>query len=799
MNPLLENKPGRKQLLLGNTAIVRGAIEAGVAFVTCYPGTPSSEISDTFFQLSNESDIYFEYSTNEKVALEVGAGAACSNLRTLVAMKHVGVNVAADPLMTLAYVGVEGGMVVISADDPYLFSSQNEQDNRYYGKLSGLPILEPSSAAEAKDMVKYAFDLSEELNLPVIFRTTTRINHSRGIVTFGEMRERVTRGEFIKNPGVKVTLPGVSRGLHQKLLEKYAQSQALSNASPLNSIEGQGRLGILTNGVSHAYVSDALNDLNAKDAIAVLRLGFSHPFPKKLVQDFMKDKEKILVVEELEFYMEEEARAAAQEVGLTLPIAGKSSDLFSRLFEFDPGMVRANIAKYFSLENKTGKPVDVSNLPEIPARPPGLCAGCPHRSTFYSIKKIAGEETVYPTDIGCYTLGFMPPLRTADLLLCMGSSITTACGISRATGKKTVAFIGDSTFFHGGITGLVDAVHNRHNVLLIILDNGTTAMTGHQIHPGVDASFFGKDNRQISIEEVVRGVGVEDVRVVQPRNLAKTQEAIKAAMDHEGISVIISQEVCPLYARRIGELPKRPIYQVDLDRCTNHRDCLNLFACPAFYLDGNVRPGLSGKRDPSGEKRRMMMNATRIHITGVGGQGTLLATSLIGEAALLAGVNVNISEVHGMAQRGGVVESAVVMGDALSSIVSNGEADILLGFEPSETLRAAVKCGPGTLVVTNSHPLPPFTVSIGQGTYPDLDKALPVLKQRVKDLVSLDADALAHEAGNVLSLNMVMLGALLKHAVLPVTAENIKEAITQNTRKDFLDINLKAFELGYNH
>lgn len=587
MDPLLSTKSGQKKLLLGNQAIVRGAIEAGVAFVTCYPGTPSSEISDTFFQLSDESDIYFEYSTNEKVALEIGAGAAASKLRTLVVMKHVGVNVAADPLMTLAYVGVEAGMVVISADDPSLFSSQNEQDNRFYGKLSGLPIFEPSSPAEAKEMIKDAFDLSEKLALPVIFRTTTRINHSRGIVTFGRMKKRNTRGSFVRDPGRKVTLPGVSRALHRVLVDKYNQALKLADASPHNFTQGRGKLGIITNGISHSYVMDALTDLGLKNKIQVLRLGFTHPFPKKLVQRFLKNKEKALVVEELEPYMEGEAKAAAQEAGLTLEIAGKSDKLFSRLFEFDPAMVRANVAKFFGVKTAAGQKIKTTDLPEIPARPPNLCAGCPHRSTFYSVKKIAGTETVYPMDIGCYTLGFMPPLAMADFLLCMGSSISTACGISKATGRKTVAFIGDSTFFHNGVPGLIDAVHNKHNVLLMVLDNGTTAMTGHQIHPGVDTEPLGLDKKQIKPIDVAKGVGVEDLYVVRPSNLKKTQEAVKSAMAYQGVSVIVCEEICPLFARRIGQLPARPVFKVDQKKCRNHRDCLNLFACPAFYLEGS--------------------------------------------------------------------------------------------------------------------------------------------------------------------------------------------------------------------
>ncbi|MEW5721848.1 MAG: indolepyruvate ferredoxin oxidoreductase subunit alpha [Thermodesulfobacteriota bacterium] len=586
MHPLLSPETGRKKLLLGNLAIVRGALEAGVAFVTCYPGTPSSEVPDTFFELAPETDLYFEYSTNEKTALEVGAGAAASGVRTLVTMKHVGLNVAADPLMTLAYVGVEGGMVVLNADDPSLFSSQNEQDNRFYGKLSYLPILEPSSPAEAKEMAKYCFDLSEELKLPVILRTTTRVNHSRGVVAFEELRPRKTKGVFVKDPMKKVTVPAVSRMLHKVLLEKYQKAYDLACSSKYNLVEGGGPWGLITNGISYAYVTDAVSDLGIGDKVSVLRIGFSHPFPKKLVQDFLRGKDKVLVVEELEPYLETEVKAAAQEAGLTLPIKGKSPELFSRLYEYSPGLVRSKIAQYFGLPYTPPQPIQVSDLPELPGRPPNLCPGCPHRSTFYSVKKVAGAETVFPTDIGCYTLGVLPPLSSADFLLCMGSSISTACGISRATGRKAFAYIGDSTFFHGGITGLVDAVHNKHNVCLVILDNGTTAMTGHQIHPGVDTTPLGRDKQRIAPEDVVRGVGVKDVHVVKPRNLKKVQEAVEAVLKHEGVSVIISEELCPLFARRVGKFPKHPVFQVDQEKCKNHRDCISYLACPAFYLEG---------------------------------------------------------------------------------------------------------------------------------------------------------------------------------------------------------------------
>jgi len=331
MHKLLTDNPGEKMLLLGNEAIARGAIEAGVAFTSTYPGTPSSEISTSFFQMARESDLYFEYSTNEKIAMEVAAAAANSGVRSMCVMKHVGVNVAADALMTLAYVGVKGGMVIVSADDPFMFSSQNEQDNRYYAKMSGLPMVEPSSVEEAKELVSYAFDLSEKLNEPVLFRTTTRINHSTGIVTLGKIKKPVTKGDFAKDPLNLVTVPAVARKLHVKLLENYDKALQLTEASEYNLISGKGKWGIICNGVSYNYVNDAIKDLNLADKIRVLRIGFSHPLPSNQIKEFLKICEKVLIVEEGEPYMEEAVKAMAQEEGLTLEIKGKAKDLFTRL------------------------------------------------------------------------------------------------------------------------------------------------------------------------------------------------------------------------------------------------------------------------------------------------------------------------------------------------------------------------------------------------------------------------------------------------------------------------------------
>jgi indolepyruvate ferredoxin oxidoreductase alpha subunit len=587
MHRLLTDKPGTKMLMLGNEAIARGAIEAGVAFVTCYPGTPSSEIPEQFLKISQETDLYFEYSTNEKVALEVGAGAAVSGLRTMVTMKHVGLNVAADPLMTLAYVGVKGGMVIICADDPSLFSSQNEQDNRYYARLSSLPMLEPTNTQEMKDFTVAAFELSEELELPVIIRTTTRLNHIRGQVSFGGLKPIKNKAKFQKNPFHFVAVPAVSRKLHKILLEKYDQALEKSENWPHNRIIGDGRWGIVTNGVSYNYVSDGISDLGMSNKVSVLKLGFSWPVPKKLCARFMKQVDRVLVVEELEPLMENDLKAIAQEEAIPISINGKGIGDFSRLFEYDPGMVRKAIAQYFGVDFKGPEMLDLSDLPELPQRPPNLCAGCPHRATYYSVKRVYGADAINPTDIGCYTLGLLPPISMADFVICMGSSVSSSCGFSRATDQKVVSFIGDSTFFHSGITGLINGVHNNHKFTLVILDNGTTAMTGHQPHPGVDTEPLGIKRTQISLEQLVRGCGVKDVHVVRPLNIKKTMEAVKAAMEYDGISVIISREFCPLFARATGRLRKARAFYVNHDKCRNHRECINSLACPAMYLEGD--------------------------------------------------------------------------------------------------------------------------------------------------------------------------------------------------------------------
>jgi indolepyruvate ferredoxin oxidoreductase alpha subunit len=590
MHELLTGEAGSRRLLLGNEAIVRGALEAGVAFATTYPGTPSSEIGDTFYRISQETDLYFEYSVNEKVALETAAAAAVSGVRTMCSMKHVGLNVAADALITLAYVGVKGGMVVVSADDPSLHSSQNEQDNRYYARISGLPMLEPADAQEAYAMTRFAFELSEAYRLPVLLRTTTRVNHSRGVVELGTIQSRRPQGTFEKDPFNLVVVPMVGRRLHLELLKKMEKLQAEANVSPFNKRSGAGTWGVVTSGVSANYVLDAVQELGIGDQVQLLKLGMTYPFPDDLLGAFLEGVDRALVVEELEPFLEERLKVVAQERRRAVEIAGKG--LLPRAFEFDPAQVRSAMARFFQLEYE---PPRIDGGPELPPRPPNLCAGCPHRATYYAVKQAIGDQAVFPTDIGCYTLGLLPPLQAADFLLCMGSSVSSAGGFSKVQGKPVVAFIGDSTFFHSGITGLINAVQNRHNFTLVILDNGTTAMTGHQPHPGVELTPKGRQAPRVNLEAVVRGCGVEQVVTVQPLQVRKTIERVKEVVTDDrdqGVKVIISKAPCPLFERRLTGKEQKVVFEVceDCDLC---RRCLSELGCPAFTYREDTGSGAS--------------------------------------------------------------------------------------------------------------------------------------------------------------------------------------------------------------
>ncbi len=592
MHELLAAATDTPQFLLGNEAIVRGAIEAGVRVVAAYPGTPSSEIIDRFYQLGPEAGIYVEYSTNEKVSMEVACAAAISGVRSLCAMKHVGLNVAADAFMTLAYVGVKAGMVIVVADDPLLHSSQNEQDTRYYAKMAGVPMLEPATPEEAYLMSLEAFRISEEFGTPCLLRTSTRVNHCRGPVMVGSIAGgQASPGVFVKDPFNLVVIPAVGRKLRLAQLERIEKIREQSEKSPLNFAVGKGSLGIITSGISWLHVQDAVKSMGLRDKVRILKLGFTNPCPKSTIREFLSGVDKALVVEEIDPFLEEAVRLVAQESRLSVEIAGKGPGLVPRAFELDAAKVKRAVGTFF--EVPFAQPETLA-APDLPQRPPNLCPGCPHRATYYSVKQVFGEEAVYPTDIGCYTLGVLPPLKVADFLICMGSGVSTAGGFSKVLDRPVVAFIGDSTFFHAGIPGLVNAVTQGHRFLLVILDNGTTAMTGHQPHPGVELTPAGKIEPKVSIERLVRGCGVERVAVVNPLQVKKTQEVLrdfKARMNETGVSVLISKSPCPLFETRALKKKKKIVFEVvePLESCESCKKCLTELGCPAFSV--SVREG----------------------------------------------------------------------------------------------------------------------------------------------------------------------------------------------------------------
>jgi len=587
---ILEDKPGKKILLLGNEAITRGAIEAGIDIATTYPGTPSSEIADTFSLIARsftkqkkEPSFYFEYSTNEKVALEVAAAASITGLRALTCMKHVGLNVASDAFMTYLYVGCKGGHIIVSADDPSCHSSQNEQDNRYFALFGNAPMLEPSTPDEAREMARIGFDLSEELKLPVLLRTTTRLNHVRGPIELYKIKKPRGKGHFEKDP-MLVTVPEIARLQHPILLKKMEQAEKISEKSKFNKIINIGKpdgWGIVTSGVSYNYVKELANDMNLN--VKILKLGMTHPLPKKMCEDFIKSCKNIIIVEELEPILENQFKVMANDLKSKIEFYGKSSGHFSRLYEYNLDIVADAFSKIFKLKNPIIKPKE-SKI-KLPSRPPALCPGCPHRATYYAVKKAAPKTTIYPTDIGCYTLGKAPPYEVADLLLCMGSNAGTACGFAIATDQKIISFMGDSTFFHAGIPPIIDAVHHKHDVVITVLDNRTTAMTGHQPHPGNDFDGMGRSAKKILVEDVVKGCGVEHIEIVDPNKIKETTEAFKRALEFKGPAVVVSKSPCIILENRDkkkrGE--KIYVYEINQEKCKNCKICISKFSCPSFY------------------------------------------------------------------------------------------------------------------------------------------------------------------------------------------------------------------------
>jgi indolepyruvate ferredoxin oxidoreductase alpha subunit len=553
-----------KKLLSGNEAVARGAWEAGVNVVSAYPGTPSTEILEN---LAKYKEIYAELATNEKVGLEVAAGASFAGARALTCMKHVGLNVAADPLFSMAYIGATGGFVVVSADDPGMHSSQNEQDNRYYAKMAKIPCLEPSDSQECLELTKLAFELSEKFDTPVLLRLTTRISHSKGVVELGERKEHQPTG-YVKNISKNITIPAHARQMHAKVEERLKKLAEYGENFPHNLVEkGDRKLGIITSGISYQYAKDVF------PGSSYLKLALTFPLPPQKISDFINSVGEVYVIEENDTFLEEQIKAMGYKVSgksaFEKEITGKSK--VPILGELDPTAV----ARSFGLQ----KDPAYKNI-GVPGRPPVLCPGCPHRGVFFALNKLKITVT---GDIGCYTLGMMDPLNAMDTVICMGGSVTAAMGLEKALGpemaRKTMAVIGDSTFFHSGITGLIDMVYNNSQGTVIILDNRITAMTGHQENPGTGKTLQGGEAPVVDLEPLVRSCGVKHIQVVDPLNLKETEAAIKAAAANPGVSVIITRSPCILIEKKF-----QPALRVDDEKCVGCKLCLRL-GCPAISFD----------------------------------------------------------------------------------------------------------------------------------------------------------------------------------------------------------------------
>ncbi len=553
-----------KEILSGNEAIARGAWEAGVTYAAAYPGTPSTEILETI-GAAYKGDVYSQWSPNEKVALETAVGASLAGARALACMKHVGVNVAADPLFTAVYTGVNGGLVLVCADDPNLHSSQNEQDNRNYAKFAKMPLVEPADSQEAKDFLKIAFELSEQFDTPVLFRTTTRISHSKSVVELGDRERRAAPAEIMRDTRKYTMLPAYARPKHPKIEERLQQLKEYGVKSPLNRLEmGDPSLGIITSGIAYQYAREAMPEAS------FLKLGLTYPLPEALIRDFAQHVDRVIVIEELDPFLEEQIRLLGVEVS-------HGKDLFPITGELEPTGVA---------EKLTGTAAERRPAAEgLPVRPPVLCPGCSHRGVFTVLRKL---KVFVSGDIGCYTLGALPPLESMHACLCMGGSITMAHGMAKVMGasaerrNQVVAVIGDSTFFHSGVTGLMDMIYNDGNAVVLIQDNRITAMTGGQENPGTGHTLMGVESPQIDMERLVTALGVkpENVRVVSAYDLEEVETVLKEELAKPEPSVVITKDPCVLQYR-----VKKPSLHVDVDACTACKQCLKV-GCIALSMEG---------------------------------------------------------------------------------------------------------------------------------------------------------------------------------------------------------------------
>jgi indolepyruvate ferredoxin oxidoreductase alpha subunit len=596
----------RNAFMLCNEAIVRGALEADVKVVAFYPGAPTSEILDTFSDALGEFDYQMEIATNEKVALEVCAGASFAGLRSLTAMKSVGANVASDTLFVLGYTGVRGGLVIIIADDPHAHSSQTEQDGRFFAPNAYIPMLEPSSPQEAKDMVKKAFEISERHRVPVIIRTVTRVNHQSGVVQL----EDIERKEFkrVKWKELKeefVTLGEVARQKKLRMLERSEKLAAEFESSEFNIVkDGDSDIGVVTSSVSYLYVLETLKTLSLDNKVKILKLGTTYPLPRNLIGNFVRDLQKVIVVEELAPYLETQIYAIAKDANPSVAIFGKLSKTFSEAWEYNPSIVVEGISSVIGLNHPDYDSIleEAKKLKDIiPDRYPTFCAGCPHRATFvalnqaFRIQAAKGKEHYFANDIGCYSMWVFPPISHADSALCMGAAVGVANGLSHVIEERPVAVIGDSTFYHAALPAIIDAVHNGNKFTMVILDNSVTAMTGQQSNPSTEFTAGWRQGKKVSIENICKAIGVEFIEVIDSYDVKNNVEVFRRALEFDGLSVVISRRECALYGdrnkRRRGE-PIIPFY-VDKNVCKRPYACLRTFYCPAYDIDEDRQPRIS--------------------------------------------------------------------------------------------------------------------------------------------------------------------------------------------------------------
>ncbi|MBL0090587.1 MAG: indolepyruvate ferredoxin oxidoreductase subunit alpha [Ideonella sp.] len=801
--------------LTGNEAIARGAWEAGVKVAAAYPGTPSTEILESLATYPAH-DLHAQWSTNEKVALDVAIGASFAGSRAFAAMKHVGLNVAADAFMSQAYIGVNGGLVIAVADDPGIHSSQNEQDSRFYGQFAAVPVLEPSDAQEALEFTRFAFELSEQFDTMVIVRTTTRLSHTRSAVKLGTRNELASRG-FVENRSKNVMIPAHARPRHLALIEREAALQRYLRDAPIHRWERRdAAVGVITAGTCYPYVREAL------PGASVLKLGASWPLSGELLREFCASVERVFVVEELEPFIEREMRT------LGLAVDGKA--FFPRSGEFSPELLRAGFERAGVLPPQP--PRTAAWAPEPIVRPPVLCAGCPHTSTYLAVRatgaRVAG-------DIGCYTLAALDPLRGIDTSVAMGSSIGVATGMAKAGEPRPVmATIGDSTFLHAGIPALIDAVYNDANITVMLLDNHITAMTGGQDHAGTGKTLRGEAAPRVDYEALLRAIGVKWIRKVDSYDLAAMNQTLREAIAHRGVSVVISDRPCVIDPVKI----KGPPLAIDEHLCNACQSCMNL-GCPAMTWGDTTFEGrhkvqidpalcvgctlcaqvctVDCIKPPAALQRPLMSSSDpmvsfqrggvdqavatpcNVLIVGVGGQGVILVSKVLAALAQSRGLQVKQSEVHGMAKRGGSVFSHVRFGPQVwSPTIPRGEVDVLVALEWAEGLRWLpwLRPGSGIFVCDTKRVVPPFAcLNRRPGAPMRYARETPAeVREHVAEGYAIDATVMAEALGNERVANVVLLGALSIALDFPVA--DWQATLAEFVPRKTVDVNRQAFAEG---